>query len=84
MAHRQGTALESDAEDSDAYGEADARDDDSQWTAELAMAAVLSLPLFALWALRLSQTQPAVRDFRMLITLLAMVPLAFLVFLRQP
>jgi two-component system, NtrC family, sensor kinase len=46
------------------------------------MAAVLSLPLFALYALRVEHDTPAVRDFRLMATLVAALPLALLVFLR--
>jgi two-component system NtrC family sensor kinase len=46
------------------------------------MAAVLSLPLFALYALRVERDTPAVRDFRLTVTLIAALPLALLVFLR--
>jgi len=55
---------------------------DGIWATRLAMAAVLSLPLFALYALRVEHDTPAVRDFRLTATLVAALPLAFLVFLR--
>ena len=48
----------------------------------LAMAAVLSLPLFAIYTLRFGHENSAVRDFRLMTTLVAAVPLALLVFLR--
>jgi signal transduction histidine kinase len=50
--------------------------------ARLAMAAVMSLPLFAIFTLRFAHEYPAVRDFRLLTVLLASIPLALLVFLR--
>ena len=50
--------------------------------ARLAMAAVMSLPLFAIFTLRFAHENPAVRDFRLLTVLLASIPLALLVFLR--
>src|SRR5215469_17027302 len=53
------------------------------WTTRLAMAAVLSLPLLALYALRFERDTPAVRDFRLMATLIASLPLALLVFLRM-
>ena len=56
---------------------------DSAWTTRLAMAAVLSLPLLALYALRFEHDTPAVRDFRLMATLIASLPLALLVFLRM-
>ena len=49
----------------------------------LATTAVLSLPFFALWTIEFSKDSSAVREFRLLVTVVAMVPLAFLVFLRQ-
>ena len=55
---------------------------DYVWAARFAMAAVLSLPLFALFALRFERNIPAVRDFRIIVTLVASLPLAVLVFFR--
>jgi signal transduction histidine kinase len=53
------------------------------WASRFAMAAVISLPLFALYTLRFAQQDDlAVRDFRLMATLVAAVPLALLVFLR--
>jgi len=55
---------------------------DYLWASRFAMVAVLSLPLFALYALRLEHDPPAVRDFRLTVTLVAALPLVLLVFLR--
>lgn len=55
---------------------------DSVWATRFAMAAVLSLPLFALYALRFEHDTQAVRDFRLMTTLVAALPLSLLVFLR--
>jgi signal transduction histidine kinase len=55
---------------------------DYLWASRFAMAAVLSLPLFALYALRVEHDTAAVRDFRLTVTLIASLPLALLVFLR--
>jgi len=55
---------------------------ESRWTARLAMAAVMSLPALALYTLRYERGVPDVRDFRLMITLIAAVPIAILVFLR--
>jgi len=60
----------------------DATSDESVWPARLAMAAVISLPLFAIYTLRFSQDDAQVRDFRLMATLLASVPLALLIFVR--
>jgi signal transduction histidine kinase len=56
--------------------------DRSVWASRLAMAAVISLPVFAIYTLRYGHETPEVRDFRLMITLIAAVPLALLVFLR--
>ena len=53
------------------------------WPARLAMAAVVSLPALALWCLLASTEPAAVRRFRIVITLVAVVPLTLLFFLRQ-
>jgi len=53
------------------------------WPARLAMAAVLSIPGFVLWDLFASNAPVAVRDFRLMVALGAMVLLTFLVFLKQ-
>lgn len=50
--------------------------------ARLSMAAVLSLPLLAIYTVRFSHEGPAVRDFRLMTILIAAVPLVLLVFLR--
>jgi two-component system NtrC family sensor kinase len=63
-------------------GEADQRAPDYVWATRFAMAAVLSLPVFALYALRIEHDTPQVRDFRLMVTLVASLPLALLVFLR--
>jgi two-component system NtrC family sensor kinase len=46
------------------------------------MAAVISLPLFAIYTVKFSNDAPAVRDFRLMVTFVAAVPLALLVFMR--
>ena len=57
-------------------------DERSVWASRLAMAAVMSLPIFAIYTLRFSQDTPAVRDFRLMTTLVAAIPLALVVFWR--
>jgi signal transduction histidine kinase len=52
------------------------------WASRLAMGAVMSLPLFALYAMHLENDTRAIRDFRLTVTLVAAVPLVLLVFLR--
>ncbi len=53
------------------------------WASSLARTAMLSLPLLGLWAATLSHAPQAVREFRILVTLVAILPLGFLVFLRH-
>jgi signal transduction histidine kinase len=53
------------------------------WVSRLAMAAVISLPVFAIYTLRYGHETPTVRDFRLMTTLIAAVPLALLIFLRS-
>lgn len=50
--------------------------------ARLAMAAVLSLPLFAIYTLRFAHEEATIREFRLMTVLVASIPLALLVFLR--
>ena len=63
-------------------GEPEQAGKDYLWASRFAMMAVLSLPLFALYALRVEHDTVAVRDFRLTVTLIASLPLALLVFLR--
>jgi signal transduction histidine kinase len=55
---------------------------ESVWAGRMAMAAVISLPLFAIYTVKYSSDGPAVRDFRLMATFIAAIPLALLVFLR--
>ena len=63
-------------------GDEDRQARNNVWATRFAMAAVLSLPVLALYALRIEQDTPAVRDFRLAATLVASLPLAIAVFLR--
>jgi signal transduction histidine kinase len=56
---------------------------ESTVASRLALAAVISLPAFAIYTLKFSHDDPAVREFRLLTVLVAAVPLGALVFLRQ-
>ena len=56
---------------------------DGMWPARLAMVAVLSLPVLAMWSLASRAEPEAVRQFRLVVTLLASIPLTGLVFWRQ-
>ena len=53
------------------------------WGARLALLAILSLPVLAVVALADTGTPPAVRNFRLLLTLGALPVLTFLVFFKQ-
>lgn len=53
------------------------------WSSRLAMAAVISLPLLALYSLHADQAEPSVRDFRLVTTMVAALPLAGLIFVRS-
>jgi signal transduction histidine kinase len=64
----------------DERGESAGPASESTWATRLAMAAVLTLPFFAIYTLRYGV--PAVREFRLMTTLVASVPLALLIFLR--
>lgn len=55
---------------------------ESPTPARLAMAAVISLPFFAIFTLRFTDDIPSVRDFRLMTVLIASIPLALLVFWR--
>jgi signal transduction histidine kinase len=66
----------------DSWADGDDRAREGRWSAWMAMAAVISLPVFAIYTLRFEHDSPEVRDFRLMTTLIASVPIAFLVFLR--
>ena len=56
---------------------------DTQWPAQATMAGVLALPLLAGWAVFISDAPQVVRDYRLMVTLAAMVAGTALVFFRQ-
>jgi signal transduction histidine kinase len=53
------------------------------WASRLARGALLSLPLIGFWGLKVSTAPLAVHQFRILVTLGAVLPLGFLAFLRH-
>lgn len=81
VAYAKRAELEPRAED--AEGDSAKPKEREVWGARLAMAAVISLPIFALYSLRYERDVPQVRDFRLMTTLIAAFPLALLVFLRS-
>src|SRR5215475_12129126 len=56
---------------------------ETTWASRVAMAAVITLPAFAIYTLKFSQDTREVRDFRVLATVIAAIPIGLLVFLRQ-
>jgi signal transduction histidine kinase len=59
------------------------RKNDSTWASRMARSALLSLPVIGFWCARFSQAPMAVHQFRILLTLGAVLPLGFLAFLRH-
>ena len=53
------------------------------WVARLSMIAIFSLPLFAAWSMFDLGTPPRVRNFRLVLTLCAMLVMGVMVFLKQ-
>ncbi|HVB07765.1 MAG TPA: HAMP domain-containing sensor histidine kinase [Candidatus Acidoferrales bacterium] len=56
---------------------------DSQWPAQLAILCILSLPVMAAWSAFFSHAPAPVRNFRLILTLIAIILGASLVFFRQ-
>jgi signal transduction histidine kinase len=52
------------------------------WSSRMAMAAVISLPILALYSLHFDRGEQVVRDFRLITTMVAALPLAGLIFVR--
>lgn len=81
LAHKRAQTLDAPSEGSS--GEESRPHNETTWATRFAMAAVLSLPVFALYTLTFSSDSWVVRDFRLYATVIASIPLVFLVFLRQ-
>jgi signal transduction histidine kinase len=81
VAYQRRAALDAPSEN-DFGAESDSSRGESVVPARLAMAAVISLPLFAIFTLRYAHQNPAVRDFRLMTVLIASIPLALLLFVR--
>jgi signal transduction histidine kinase len=82
IAYNNGTALD-DAPESSLPDGSEQKKGQSILASRLAMAAVVSLPIFAFYTMKFAHDSPAIREFRLMTILLAAVPLGFLVFLRQ-
>jgi len=57
--------------------------DASPWPARIAMTAVVSIPIMALWSLRYSPNRESVRTFRIGVTQVTLLVVSALAFLRQ-
>jgi len=55
----------------------------NRWSGRLSMAAVISLPILALYSLYIGHNESTVRDFRLVTTIAAALPLAVLIFVRN-
>jgi signal transduction histidine kinase len=82
IAYKNGTALDESSESASSEGP-EREKGESIVASRLAMAAVVSLPAFAVYTIKFAHDSAAVREFRLMTVLLAAVPLGFLVFLRQ-
>jgi signal transduction histidine kinase len=82
IAYGKGSKLDAFEDDeSSAAGDDPARNVNT-WSSRLAMAAVISLPLLAMYSLRFNHDEQAVRDFRLVTAVVASLPLALLIFMR--
>ena len=79
IAYRNRAALDATA---DEEGDSEKPLGEHTLASRLAMAAVISLPVFAIYTLRYAHEAPEVRDYRLMTTLVASVPLALIIFLR--
>jgi signal transduction histidine kinase len=82
IAYKNANALD-DSSESPSSDNADQKKGESILASRLAMAAVVSLPIFAIYTVKFAHDTVAIREFRLMTILLAAVPLGFLVFLRQ-
>ena len=80
--HREDEAKSTETSPGTATAKADS-DPEQLWAARLARAALLSLPFIGFWCLKFSQAPVAVHQFRVLLTLGAVLPLGALAFLRH-
>ncbi|MBV8514718.1 MAG: HAMP domain-containing histidine kinase [Acidobacteria bacterium] len=79
VAYRNRADLEP-AEDDEPAG--DARSREGNWASRLAMAAAISLPLFAIYAAHYSNEPHEVRDYRTLTAVISSIPLMAIIFYR--
>src|SRR6202030_728268 len=81
IAYRNRAALDASGEQETEEGSSD-QVGERTWASRLAMVAVLSLPFFAIYALRFSHEPREIRDYRVMATLIASIPLMVIIFLR--
>lgn len=81
VAYRNRAGLEP-TEDEEPAGKGDISGGERNWASRLAMAAVISLPLFAIYAVHYSNEPHEIRDYRTLTALIASIPLMLIIFLR--
>jgi signal transduction histidine kinase len=82
VAYRNRAALDDPGEQEQAAGDSGQQPEERTWASRLAMAAVISLPLFAIYSLRFSHDPAQVRDYRIMTTLVAAIPLMAIIFWR--
>ena len=56
---------------------------ESIWASRMARAALLSIPIIGLWCMKYDRLSMSVHEFRIVVTLAAVLPLGFLAFLRH-
>jgi signal transduction histidine kinase len=83
LAHKNAAALDASLSGTPGGVLSESRSGESVWATRLAMIAVVSLPVFGLYALLSTQDDPEVRTFRLLVTLISSLPLVLVLFLRQ-
>jgi len=81
IAYRNRAALESSGDEEPA-APPDNFLGDRTWASRLAMAAAISLPLFAIYSVHYSHEAHEIRDYRTLTTLIASIPLMLIIFAR--
>jgi signal transduction histidine kinase len=81
VAYRNRAGLEPTKDEAPA-GKGDGSGRERNWASHLAMVAVLSLPLFAIYAVHYSSEPHEIRDYRTMTALIASIPLMLIIFLR--
>jgi signal transduction histidine kinase len=82
IAYLNRSELEAFAAEDSSESDDDAARNVHGWPGRLAMAAVVSLPILALYSLQFGHDDQNVRDFRLVTTIVAALPLALIIFVR--